>query len=218
MEVAGWDYENHPERSSVTSICAELQEQLAQSTAAQQQVLVDTRPFHKEIFKKTTPAGFEAYAGSYRGAEYDYLINCPVHIGGYDHYGTYHVVHTGTPPDQVEPEMRLFHTALMHDIASFDSRANLLGLDKPQRLVIFSSILAERIVGFLSIHPYVNGNGHISRLIAWVLFLLRGFNISNWNIDIRPCQPFDDCIRLHQQKQPEHLRWYFYSILINGSL
>ncbi|MBY6309924.1 Fic family protein [Alcaligenes faecalis] len=216
--MAGWDYEKHPERHSVTNACTVMQQRLVQSEDEQLQVLADTRPFHKEIFEKTTLDGFEAYAGCYRGAKYDYLIDCPVYIGGHNQYGVYQVVHIGTPPEQVESEMGLFHNALIRDVFSFDDKAKQAHMDQAQRLIVFSSILAARIVQFLSIHPYVNGNGHISRLIAWTLFLLRGFNISNWNIDIRPSQPFDECIRLYQKGEPQHLRQYFFTVLVNGAL
>lgn len=209
-----WEYSDHPDRDSVTESCKKIQNDLIAKEDLRASVLVDTRPFHFEMFSQVVPAGFEGFAGSYRGSDYPYLKHAPVVIGWEDESGKYHIVHQGTSPVLVAAEMEKFHADLKLDL----EKLSKLDLDTERKIILLAHILSKYVVVFLSIHPYANGNGHISRLIAWVIFLSKGFFIQNWDLDVRPEHPFDHCIQLYQQGDTRAMITYFYCVLREGGL
>ncbi|NLB30472.1 MAG: hypothetical protein GX822_02265 [Alcaligenaceae bacterium] len=199
-----WDYENHSNRHLVTHACQILQKNLASNASAMQKIVTDTRVFHKDIFQNVVPTKQPAFAGNYRGSAYYYLQQYNVQIG--EHYGT--------AAEHVEQDMVYFHDLFKESLAQFELKT--AKLSNEEKLVIYSRLIGHFVVTFLTIHPYANGNGHISRLIAWALFCHKGFNITSWDLDKRPDQPFDTFIAMYQQGQKDAMASYFYQLLVHS--
>jgi len=68
-----WDYEEHKNRQLVTKACHDLQVRVAKDLEEIKKVKQDTRAFHLEMFNSVTPADKRAFAGNYRGSEFQYL-------------------------------------------------------------------------------------------------------------------------------------------------
>lgn len=196
-----WDYELHKNRDFVTKACHELQQRFTKDFKEIEKTLSDTRSFHLEIFQQVTTPNQIGFAGNYRGSHFSYLKSYNVCIGS----------HNGTEASQVEQTMLSFHTFFVENIDKFNNKS--ASLNKEDRLVIYSRLISHFVVTFLSIHPYANGNGHISRLIAWAMFCYKGFNIHSWDLDKRPDQPFDKFITMHQQGNKDAMACYFYQLL-----
>lgn len=196
-----WDYEEHKNRQLVTKACHDLQVRVAKDLEEIKKVKQDTRAFHLEMFNSVTPADKTAFAGNYRGSEFQYLKNYNVSIGN----------HQGTLASQVAETMHDFHLLFVKSLKQFNQKS--LELSKETKLVVYSRLISHFVVAFLSIHPYANGNGHISRLIAWALFCYKGFNIQNWDLDKRPDQPFDSFIAMYQQGHQDAMAYYFMQLL-----
>jgi len=58
--------------------------------------------------------------------------------------------------------------------------------DAAAALELLVKILAEGLAAFLLIHPYANGNGHMARLMVWILALAHGHTPYTWPVDERP--------------------------------
>lgn len=196
-----WDYEDHENRHLVTKACHDIQVRVSSNFSEIKEVMKLTRPYHHEIFKCVVPDDKEAYAGNYRGSDYPYLKYYNVCIGS----------HIGEEAARVHQTMQSFHTLLAAAISDFESKTTQFSQKK--RVVIYARLISHFVVTFLSIHPYANGNGHISRLIAWALFSYKGFNVINWDLDKRPDRPFDDFIAMYQQGRKEAMVIYFLTLL-----
>lgn len=209
-----WEYDDHPNRHSVTEKCREIQSRLVSCEDFRKSVILDTRPFHADVFLGVVPSDCRDFAGSYRGSKPSYLHNYTVSIGCENPDGSYNLVFEGSPPEHVELQMEMFHERLQLDLQNFEK----LEFDSQKKVIVLANILSRYVVVFLSIHPYANGNGHVSRLIGWVVFLMKGFNIAGWDLDIRPLQPFDDYIKRYQDGDRGAMVSYFYNILITCEL
>lgn len=67
--------------------------------------------------------------------------------------------------------------------------------------------LASRVFeALLRIHPYVNGNGHIARLIVWCILGRYGYWPLRWTIDPRPTFPeYTVAIKEYRSGNPDML-------------
>ena len=130
----------------------------------------DTRRVHAAIFRGLTPAGFDYYAGHYRGENFICLRDREVGILGDPRVG--HL------PSQVHGGMIGYGTAIQQFadqcevLLPFDE-AIISNDEKTIRIVRLAVAL---FVYFLEIHPYLNGNGHIARL--FLIFLTSGLTLT----------------------------------------
>lgn len=184
-----WEYDDHPEAHTVAEACLTMLQNLQKNTLEMRKVMLETRPCHKKMFEKVTPAGKDYLAGNYRGANYPQLIDRPVYICGF----------TCTPFHQVEDSMRIFHEKLNEDIQRISQYLKQSTFDAAQKIVIFSQFVSHYFVRFLSIHPYANGNGHISRLLVWCIFNYKSIKCSFWSVPDRNLNPPDQYVGYFRQ-------------------
>lgn len=155
----GWDYETHPNASSVTEACKIFLVELRNDPASKAAALADTRPFHALMFSAVVPAACPYLAGNYRGSDFECLRAYNVRFG--HHHGTF--------ARGVIYAMEEFHEDLRGALEDLDKagvapEAPLTGRFFLIRLI---QILAATLVRFFTIHPYANGNGHMGRLLIW---------------------------------------------------
>lgn len=203
-----WEYENHSNRGYIAKKCLKLQSGITKDPIKFDSTLKDTRDAHKFIFKDVTPVGYPKFAGYYRGSNIDYLKSYEVEIAGY----------AGYPAGQVSMAMKEFHNNYLTEILRLRNEAKNNKLSPADKLLFLSEIISDYMVTFLSIHPYANGNGHIGRLLVWMVFIKFKYQIQDWSIDIRPPQPFDDLISMYRNQDKEPLMEYFIKILISKRL
>jgi Fic/DOC family len=58
-----------------------------------------------------------------------------------------------------------------------------------EKLLRCSQLLAALFVYFLEIHPYVNGNGHMGRLLVIAGWKRQGYYAARWPLHPRPQDP-----------------------------
>ncbi len=62
-------------------------------------------------------------------------------------------------------------------------------MSEAEKLVRCSQLLAALFVYFLEIHPYVNGNGHMGRLLVIAGLKRQGYFAARWPLHPRPQDP-----------------------------
>lgn len=203
LDCPPWEYRDHADSSRV--IQGHLQKLLVRLRSARTDTLgfvTDTRRLHRRLFLELTPTGYEYYAGNYRGSEFRCLQYCPVAVPGDPS--------VGHPPEHVSSAMRRLGDDLRSGIAGLDEgfalpNAKVSRQTKLYFLVVFAS---RMFVHFLTIHPYVNGNGHIARLMVWAVLGRYGYWPKRWPIEPRTGDPeYLRTIRAYrggQQRELEH--------------
>jgi hypothetical protein len=163
-----------------TDILCELRTRAATVSA---QILADTRPFHARLFCGLTPPGVEYYAGSYRGSEHRCLVFARVGID--------EDPRVGAPPQQVAQMMNNLTAAMLRGIRILDKAAEVphARFSREHKLYAVVVFTCRAFVDFLTIHPYVNGNGHIARLIAWSILGRYGWWPERWPVEPRTGEP-----------------------------
>jgi Fic family protein len=94
----------------------------------------------------------------------------------------------GTDPKLVKRHMAEFDAQLQKAVAIFEKawNARTEPVDDKVFLLRLVHILGFFLQKFLTIHPYANGNGHIGRLIVWILLGRFGFWPNKWPLDASP--------------------------------
>ncbi|MBI9095618.1 MAG: Fic family protein [Sphaerochaeta sp.] len=134
--------------------------------------ICDTRSIHYEMFNQLIPS----FAGKYRGEP---GVNYAISFAG----------RCGCPypivlqyMDSMVPIIRTKIEEFEQNAACYDKYAKFYNL----------AVLASWIVSnFISIHAYVNGNGHISRYIIAALFIPNQYCSKHWTIHHHPISDQD---------------------------
>jgi fido (protein-threonine AMPylation protein) len=123
------------------------------------------REWHLQLFKTVVPLTY--YAGNFRCQDISRpCLAAMVYVGGMP----------GSPFQVVESEMGTYSGTLRAFIQSTDTYFS--GQPSFANRVSASLQLASWAVGrFIQIHPFLNGNGRISRLLANYFFVRYGFPI-----------------------------------------
>ncbi len=177
MDSPAWNIKEHPlAPDHLARTSPEVLARLRSSSAqAQLEFLSNTRDVHRELFILLTPKGYEAYAGTYRGEEGSILEHRRAAI----HYKNIEGLKERYPalnPVEVIPYMATLEEFIREtflEAGSFDKETYFT------RMV--------RVFGMFSkIHPYLDGNGHISRMMMLLLAERKGIEVSpKWTIHPR---------------------------------
>ena len=173
-----WEYEHHPRRPELPSRVAGILRDLASGAVDTLALALDSRDAHLRVFHGLTPHGCGYYAGHYRGERYRCLRSCEVGVSS-DH-------RVGAPPTAVGLLMRELGTQIEAGVRAIDGSVLL---DRGKRLHYIVALVCHVFEVFLRVHPYVNGNGHVGRLIVWSMLVRYGHWPRQWPIDPRPPDP-----------------------------
>lgn len=156
------------------------------------------------IFAELAPNGCEYYAGHYRGERFRCLQFCAVGVGS--------DARVGAEPSAVGFLMQELSSEIRIGLAALDANALLT---TEQRLRYLVALASHAFVAFLTIHPFVNGNGHAGRLIVWSVFGRYNHWPKNWPVEPRPADPsYVPLIVRHRNGDVEPLESYLLQTLI----
>ena len=180
-DCPSWEYQHHQSYQELPARCAGILVRLRQGQVNVNGGVRDTRPFHHVMFVALTPKGCDYFAGHYRGEKYRCLEFYRVMIQGDPR--------VGTPPETVSLDLANFvdhivRAGLSALHAGFAIPA--ARLPNEDKLIFLVAYACRLLVEFLRIHPYANGNGHIARLIVWMILSEFGFWPRRWPLNTSP--------------------------------
>ncbi len=173
-----WEYSDHPRRavvlrSEIPKVLAELRKNVLKTEDA----AGDSRTLHSRIFLQLTPPGFQYFAGHFRGESFRCLKFCSVGIQGDPQ--------VGCPPQTVLSAMNAFIYRVRQGLAKIDG---LTG-DPLAQFTHSIRLACNLFEVFLRIHPYINGNGHMARLIVWAVLGRYDRWPESWPVEPKPPDP-----------------------------
>ncbi len=201
----GWEYTTHPDYQKVVDVCAAFLTELRLDPASKASALEDTREYHRSIFSPVAPSACSYLAGNYRGSNFDCLREYGVVFGG---------TH-GTLPIGVFAAMDLYHGDLLDAVRDLDqavSRATK-PLAGPALLVRLVQVAASFLTRFFTIHPYANGNGHMGRLVVWVLLARYNRLPVRWWLHRSP-PAYGPLLSEHRAGRPKALERYLLECIL----
>lgn len=203
-----WEYANFSNAADVETYCENLLNFLSINSQEIFLILKDTRPTHKKMFEMVVPVGREYLAGNYRGANYPQLIDRPVYVQTV--YGYYD---SGAPCDKVHEFMDEFHVQIGQALNALKTQS--VNWNPTQKIIAYTKFVGSCFVNFLAIHPYANGNGHISRLLVWCLFAIKSISCNFWNVPKRNSLPTNQMVTDFRRKNFTPLFKCFLDLISN---
>jgi Fic/DOC family len=185
VQCPPWEYKNVQNHEAILQ--ARTKQLMGAIFDAQSSAIVrllkETRRVHAGYFRGLTPPNFDYYAGNYRGSDFPCLRDRIVGIASDRR--------VGHSPGIVERSMYEFASEVQDTIDEIDFlfRISPDTMSDAEKLVRCSQLLAALFVYFLEIHPYVNGNGHMGRLIVIAGLKRQGYYASRWPLHPRPQDP-----------------------------
>lgn len=204
-DCSNWDYITHPEVKTVEGQCAVIVSACRVDPLSHEDALTDTRPFHKIIFENVAPKSCLYVAGNYRGADFDCLSQAQVIFGG----------RLGMPAVAVVISVEFLHTDICDAVKELDA-AHVGANTTREKAILFARIVAlaaDVLVRFLTIHPYVNGNGHMGRLLVWILMCRYGRLPVKWTVHQSPPQ-YGDLLEMHRKNNKRPLEKFIMQCVI----
>jgi len=171
-------------RNCVAARCAQATDSLAAMAApARLHLLGDTRPLHRTLFDGFAPLIWPDAAGTYRGTPGTSIAAAPRAV-----------FLARKVPGLRRRDLCLPAADVPAAMAALSDRLRRLWDDRPGRDTPFRDAaylaLSEATAQFFTIHPYMDGNGHIWRLVLPVLASRLGLSPrAEWTVDQRPYGP-----------------------------
>lgn len=196
----GWNYDNRVEGSVDHKLIKRCERLLVRMRGRWFPLLKrakDTRRIHRSMFRWMAPWRLGYFAGNYRGdARHRCLENYPVFVQG--------DALVGSTAMQVELDMHLLGDLIEAGASALDSQAALL--TPQQHLYRTVEMVTAILVGFLEVHPYADGNGHMGRFIVWAFLLKAGYEPKAWPLEQRPPDPpYSYFLYLYRRGQTDHM-------------
>ncbi|MES2412388.1 MAG: Fic family protein [Pseudomonadota bacterium] len=146
------------------------------------------------MFEGMTPSTCTCIVGNYRGTgDCPDLTHCPVGVDD-DHRLGFDPALVGIAMVDLEEQfvqvMDVYHVWLKGDGQSATPERQL------KKFVVKAAYIFER---FLTIHPYIDGNGHCARLMLFRMLTWAGFPPVQWDIDQK--LPLYEQIKDHRKGQ-----------------
>lgn len=208
MDCPEWEYSNVPDSAVVLGDAVRaLLEALRRGDFDMLREGTDSRPVHARLFSALVPAGFEYYAGNYRGSAFPCLAGYGVGIED-DRL-------VGAHPGEVAAAMGDLTESIVRAVAVLDHLLDpgSAGHSAPEHLLDAVVVAARLFQDFLTIHPYANGNGHTARFLVWLLLARFGHEPTRWTIDPRPAYPnYAAAIAAHRRGDP----WELERLILNS--
>jgi hypothetical protein len=112
----------------------------------------------------------------------------------------------GAAPDEVAAAMIELESRCAALVNVHQGWCDGPGASQPPRnaLLRFVRVLATVIENFLTIHPYMDGNGHSARLLVFVMMSRAGYTPARWAIDQK--QPYANALTAHRDGKPGALQ------------
>ncbi len=205
-----WEYKNHKYANAVPIRCEAILNELANGHLNIEGCLNNTRPLHKQIFENLTPPAQPYLAGHYRGEKFRCLRYLQNTVEGDRR--------VGTPPDRVAAAMANFYSHLVAGGLKALSDAFAIPDEKlpaAEKLHYVVKLVCRLLVQFLGIHPYANGNGHMGRLIVWLVLSKFGYWPQEWPLDGHP--PYDELLSRYRNGEEQPLE-DFVHMAIDGTV
>ena len=208
-----WDYETHPRLKALfPQRIADLITAIYTAKCTAVEACSNSRPIHCSLFTDLTPPKHPYYSGHYRG-ERDCLIGYEVHIQAADLLNQDPMV--GSPSFLVPHEMARYGKLMakqIKELAAFQRGAILM--DPVNRMATIVRFACHAFVTILTIHPFVNGNGHVARALLWIILFHFGYAVPLWTIDPRPPFPeYSAMIAAHRRNNVDLLEQFVISTI-----
>lgn len=187
-----WDYKKDQRVPNVRVVCNEFASKIRLLPDGQFGALRDTRKFHEALFRDAVPAQCAYLAGNYRGSEHSCLRLRVVGMGQ----------RIGASPADVARLMGTFHASTLVALGYLTGRIGRKP-DHAEAYLELARFVADVISNFQDIHPYADGNGHIGRLLAWVV--MGHYNLAPAALDIHENPGWDADVASHQEGNPQPL-------------
>jgi fido (protein-threonine AMPylation protein) len=170
-----WQAHDAPNYNEImTERCRDVLARIETDPAYRANVRNDPRGLHNYLFQQFTPNGYEEYAGTYRGTPntslFERVASANSVVVDGEHYSF-------CAPNEVSGRMIAWGNA----VAGFVLEANTAD----QRL----TALAFQFARLGRIHPFLDGNGHVQRVLFAALARELGYNTNN-RFAIHP-RPYD---------------------------
>lgn len=203
-----WQYNGHADFSdallterSVRIVSAFLSQERAPTVA----LMRDTRPLHAALFDGLTPVDMPYFAGHYRGEPFANLQRYVVYFGP----------NKGVDPWWVLKSINQLSDQIRDQLLALEKLwdVNVPELPMEDKLVRLAEVGAAIFERFLTIHPYADGNGHISRMLLVALCSLFGLR-AVISIHPRPTGvPLAQLLQMHRTGNRRPLVMYILQII-----
>ena len=205
-----WEYGHTPRAGELPGrIAAELRAIHDRPRETSQEYAADPRRLHERLFRGLTLPGQPYLAGNYRG-DPRYLclknrvVTVQTPVGPYETF----------PPVLVHAMMRRCTHELLTEMAALDVLHIDPRVDPAKKAAQVVESAAYILGGFSVVHPFANGNGHVSRLLVFAFLARYGLEPKSWSVHAiqgdAPRDAYGALFRAFRENDPMPLQRFLY--------